>query len=87
MDMCTLGIPPYDHPAWAALERFFCRPWFSRLWVIQERLLSYTLSCFCGHQKLDWIVIEAAATWIVRQCYNERSHRWGLSRASNVGLA
>lgn len=30
------------------------RPWFKRLWVFQEAVLSRTLSIQCGHRRISW---------------------------------
>ena len=35
-----LGLPDFTSRAWADLARFVRRPWFSRVWVIQEAALS-----------------------------------------------
>jgi hypothetical protein len=36
----TVDIPPGGDPSWKALLSFLHRPWFSRIWVFQEALLS-----------------------------------------------
>jgi hypothetical protein len=44
-------IPPKTDPRWKALFVFLDRPWFSRLWVFQEAILSSNkaeLSIVCG---------------------------------------
>jgi hypothetical protein len=33
-------IPPVSDPRWRALFQFLDRPWFSRIWVFQEAILS-----------------------------------------------
>ncbi|KAI0802186.1 HET domain-containing protein [Xylaria sp. FL0064] len=34
------GLPELDHPLWLDLQRLFQRSWFTRIWVIQEVVLS-----------------------------------------------
>ncbi|KAJ3547922.1 hypothetical protein NM208_g1252 [Fusarium decemcellulare] len=41
-----------------ALRRFFHRPWFSRVWVIQEVLLSTEKIVYCGEKVLPWSAIK-----------------------------
>lgn len=33
-------LPLYNNEAWNHLDRFFSRPWFSRVWVIQEAVMA-----------------------------------------------
>ncbi len=45
----------WDNEILAAVDAILKRPWFSRLWVIQEALLSNRHSIFqCGHDKISW---------------------------------
>lgn len=85
-DIRTRGIPSYESPAWDALERFFSRPWFNRMWVIQEIVLSHRPVAFCGREQVDWVIIQMAASWITHQRYDARSHRPGLLQAKNVTM-
>jgi len=43
-----------------AVRRFFLRDWFSRLWVIQEFVLTREVNFHCGQRKLDWRHLFAA---------------------------
>ncbi|KAI1169349.1 HET-domain-containing protein [Nemania serpens] len=57
-----------------ALVSVFERPWFQRLWIVQEAALAAVNTCFCGRSfsiKLD--VLLRAAIWL---CY----HRPSLSQ-------
>ncbi|KAI0418246.1 heterokaryon incompatibility protein-domain-containing protein [Xylaria grammica] len=45
----------WDDETLAAVDAVLKRPWFSRLWVIQEALLSNRHSIFqCGHDEISW---------------------------------
>ncbi|ENH69448.1 Heterokaryon incompatibility protein 6, OR allele [Fusarium oxysporum f. sp. cubense race 1] len=41
-------LPDLEHPAWKALVKLWGRPWFRRVWVIQEFVLSPDVRMFCG---------------------------------------
>jgi hypothetical protein len=43
--------------AWEALGNLLSRPWFQRLWVIQEVALSATVYAVCGGRSLEWTII------------------------------
>jgi Heterokaryon incompatibility protein (HET) len=40
-------------PSWASLFRLFQRPWFSRMWVVQELLYARQYSMLCGDYSID----------------------------------
>lgn len=46
--------------AQAAFHSLFSRPWFTRLWVVQELALSQQAVFVCGIYKMDWAAIERA---------------------------
>jgi Heterokaryon incompatibility protein (HET) len=48
------GLPPPDSEAWKPLVAFFRRPWFLRVWVIQEVVLARDIRFFCGDWELRW---------------------------------
>jgi hypothetical protein len=60
----TVEVPGENSPAWWALRYFFRRPWFRRVWVIQEIANASKLDVFCGEQKLNWDDIVRAARCI-----------------------
>ncbi|KAI1740250.1 heterokaryon incompatibility protein-domain-containing protein [Xylaria scruposa] len=39
---------------WDALSKFFARPWWSRVWVLQEVLLAKKATMYCGKLAVDW---------------------------------
>jgi Heterokaryon incompatibility protein (HET) len=47
-DLARLGLPPWKHPVWCALGRLAVRPWFERLWVVQEVALAQEVYLICG---------------------------------------
>ncbi|PVH69947.1 HET-domain-containing protein [Cadophora sp. DSE1049] len=52
---------PYGENTWSSLAALFRRPWFSRVWVLQEALLGSQLSIVqCGKTSLLWNAIRKA---------------------------
>ncbi|KPM44798.1 hypothetical protein AK830_g1717 [Neonectria ditissima] len=58
-----LGISFEDEEAWDAFADFFDRPWFERIWIVQEILPARKAIMLCGEQSVDWKVMQAAARW------------------------
>lgn len=54
-------IPADDDPRWRAAAAFFVRPWFSRLWVVQEFALARDPVLLCGRRSIPWQHLMAAA--------------------------
>jgi hypothetical protein len=53
-----------DLDSWPSIVWFYSRPWFSRLWVIQEMNLNETATTFCGSSSMDAHFISLFARWI-----------------------
>ncbi|CZR54897.1 uncharacterized protein PAC_04782 [Phialocephala subalpina] len=51
---------------WAQLSRLFHRPWFERLWVIQELAASRKAVLLWGKLQIPWSRLETAARLILR---------------------
>jgi hypothetical protein len=47
------GLPPNEDGRWVAFRAFLRRPWFRRLWIMQEFALPRDLVTICGHWELD----------------------------------
>ena len=56
-------VDAYD---FAQLKPLYSRPWFSRLWIIQEVCLSSNVTIFCGDDVIDFDVFSLATTVISR---------------------
>ncbi|KAK0507108.1 hypothetical protein JMJ35_010566 [Cladonia borealis] len=48
------GLPDKECVIWRAMNRFFFRPWFQRLWVYQEIILAKELTILCGSGTTTW---------------------------------
>lgn len=52
--------------AWSALGRLMLRPWFSRLWVVQEISLARGATVHCGSECVTWYDFEYAVALFER---------------------
>ncbi len=62
-----LGFPSPDDPAWSSLSTFFRRPWFSRVWVLQEicqAVARKTVVMACGCHSVHFNVFALAVDYI-----------------------
>jgi hypothetical protein len=62
--LSAMEVPGENSPAWWALRHFFRRPWFRRVWVIQELANASKLDVLCGEQQPNWDEIVWAARCI-----------------------
>uniref|UniRef100_A0A0B7JYH3 Heterokaryon incompatibility domain-containing protein n=1 Tax=Bionectria ochroleuca TaxID=29856 RepID=A0A0B7JYH3_BIOOC len=59
------GLPPKDSEQWSSLFQFLCRPWFSRVWVIQEAYFSGDVLFFYGNGTTTYAPLYFAADWVL----------------------
>jgi hypothetical protein len=48
------GLPERNDPSWRALGALFARPWFQRIWIIQEAIVSESATVFCGSWSMEF---------------------------------
>lgn len=48
----------------AAFHALLDRSWFSRMWVLQEILLSRAVICCCGQYRVRWRALSQSITWV-----------------------
>lgn len=53
-DFERLALPALDSSKWSELNEFLSRPWFQRVWVIQEVVLSSSIQFMCGENYISW---------------------------------
>lgn len=59
---------------YVALATFLMRPWFTRIWIVQELLVAREVEVWCGGQTLDAeTVLDGAATMVVLHNVNTRT--------------
>ncbi|KAH4945542.1 hypothetical protein HBI67_129250 [Parastagonospora nodorum] len=66
-DFERLDFPPANHHAWHAVRQILQRPWLSRLWTIQEAVLSRNLFVMCGNAVVNWDDL-AAWCYVLQHC-------------------
>ncbi|KAK4555892.1 hypothetical protein LTR86_007112 [Recurvomyces mirabilis] len=47
-----------------AISSFFAKPWFRRLWVYQEMMLSRTCMCYIREHQLSWRAVELGVYYL-----------------------
>lgn len=69
------GLPEHLDGAWVALRALLNRPWFKRLWVLQEVVLSREdPSVVCGLEDCSWYVLSVVCEWVGMNGYVEQSY-------------
>ncbi|KAL8751690.1 MAG: hypothetical protein Q9184_005989 [Pyrenodesmia sp. 2 TL-2023] len=53
-DFERLALPVPGSPAWYDVGKLLGRPWFQRLWIIQEAVLSHDVRFICGRVCIPW---------------------------------
>ncbi|KAI9857566.1 MAG: hypothetical protein M1813_008158 [Trichoglossum hirsutum] len=56
-DFTGLGLPAESDPAWAAGRAFFRRPWWQRVWIVQEFVVASDVLVICGSWIVRWDLI------------------------------
>ncbi|KAH7014175.1 heterokaryon incompatibility protein-domain-containing protein [Microdochium trichocladiopsis] len=67
-----LEQPPPEAEEWNMVGEFLQRPWFSRLWIVQEFVLARDVVFICGTRQIDWrhflafsVDSNNESTWVV----------------------
>jgi len=66
----TEKIPPpisSSDAVLAALGHLYVRPWFNRVWVVQELLLARSAVLVCGNRRIDWDTFAHMTVLLLRQ--------------------
>ncbi|KAI1120802.1 heterokaryon incompatibility protein-domain-containing protein [Nemania abortiva] len=63
----SIGIPAPSSDVWVHLARVLNRPWFNRLWVLQEVLLARHISVLCGAEETEWDQITRFERQVLRR--------------------
>lgn len=66
------------------LHRFFFRPWFARIWVLQEIALSKTATIIYGGRHIGWDRLMQAVDALRRVQQGQHTHIWRMSGASRA---
>lgn len=79
-----LTDPPSNHPDWVHVEDFFRRPWFQRVWIVQEVNLAKKAHIFCGSKGISWGAVTTATFWMVQNQVEVQTGRPGLDVVHHV---
>ncbi|KAF4988106.1 hypothetical protein FGRMN_9972 [Fusarium graminum] len=64
------GLPSWDHSSWGHLNQLMDIEWFSRIWVVQEVVLSRRDPIIiCGNRLYPWHHLHWASAWMRRTGY------------------
>ena len=55
-------LPGQDDAFWPALVDLYARPWYDRLWVLQEAILAKDIEVLCGNRSMPWAAFASFAT-------------------------
>ena len=70
------------------LVRLLSRPWWRRVWVLQEAIMAKKLTLHCGSRSVDWPVFQGILYTQIRQGKRSRMHHLGsLSDGRRRGWA
>ena len=84
-DPSTVGLPEVGAPEWECLSKFLSRPWFSRVWIIQEASgVDYTLLMVGKDARLGWGQLSQATNWLIAHAYPDNID--GLEALSNISM-
>jgi hypothetical protein len=82
-----LGIEPISLWQWMCFVAFLARPYFSRLWIVQEVTLAKKVTAICGARLVDWDKITAAGLFLIFTNWSRFLHPRSLrDLAGDAGL-
>lgn len=65
------NVPNIYDPAWHSLRDFFCRPWYTRIWIIQESLHNNNMLMMCGKVIIPWELFTQLNKVMAKGAYNQ----------------
>ncbi|KAL7627088.1 hypothetical protein AAE478_003864 [Parahypoxylon ruwenzoriense] len=57
----VFGLPNSGSPEWTGVEAMYWKPWFTRVWIIQEIALARSAIVQCGEDSIPWRDFVSAA--------------------------
>jgi hypothetical protein len=78
------GFLPTSAPEWGALRRFFLRPWFSRVWVLQEIAVAQSACFMVGGWNVEWNAVANAAVFFQDKNYSSLVDTAAAAHAARV---
>ena len=65
-DFERMSLPAPGSPKWSELAKFLERPWFHRVWIIQEVAFSKDIQFLCGENYISWQDISLFAICMIQ---------------------
>lgn len=65
-DFERMFLPAPGSPKWSELDKFLARPWFQRVWIIQEIVFSKNIQFLCGTNYISWQDISLFAICMIQ---------------------
>jgi hypothetical protein len=63
-DLEHYKLPTRDSSYWKALDEIYWRPWFARIWIVQEIILAREAIVLCGKDRIPWSHFLIVASYI-----------------------
>ncbi|KAL8789206.1 MAG: hypothetical protein Q9213_001313 [Squamulea squamosa] len=82
-----LGILPLSHRNWLGWVAFLHRPYFKRVWVVQEVSLADRVLCICGSRRVPWESFSDAVMFTHESKWSGFLHTQSLRRLDNDNIA
>ena len=78
-DFERLFLPASDSPKWHDLGNLMRRPWFKRIWIIQEVVLSQQIIVMCGTRCISWTDLALFSFCMVDNDFEQYLYSHGIS--------
>lgn len=65
-DFERMFLPAPGSPKWSELGKFLARPWFQRVWIMQEIVFSKNIQFLCGTNYISWEDISLFAICMIQ---------------------
>ncbi|KAI4178662.1 MAG: hypothetical protein L6R41_008282 [Letrouitia leprolyta] len=84
-ELSRLGLSPYGDPSWSAWVGFLARPWFRRVWIVQEYLVASSGAFLLGSkgESLPYLALPAI-TFLTRNIGFPRTNRTTALKHVNI---
>ena len=70
-------LPLPNSPKWLELGKLMSRPWFYRVWIMQEVVLSHRIIIICGAKCISWADLSMFTYCMIDNDLAQHLHRWG----------
>ncbi|PVH69089.1 hypothetical protein DL98DRAFT_626637 [Cadophora sp. DSE1049] len=64
-----LSTPRPENPIWLEIKKLFSRPWFRRVWIIQEAVVPPEVRILCGKYEVDWADVYGALDIVSKRSF------------------